>query len=645
MSRVLLSVGCDTYTADASYPDLSGAEEDARRVYNALVAPAGDYDADASKLLLSPNHRELDKELEALFDLDRIEVLTIYFAGHGEVKGSYCYLCPSDARTDRLSATALSLSGLFNKLSELRPRQVNLVMDSCQSGGAMLDMGNLLKPENVTGLGSPSISFLAACAPNQFADEEDEGGIATTSLMKYVGGDEMLREDRPYLDLVEVGRAVSAEVDAIEEQTPVTWGLNLYGWGEFVKNPHFLETASVRLRPLVPIAPGSTAGAIIERHAEPLWRQYQSLVDDPSYRDLVELLNEICGDLAEDGTSVAPFVRGVATSLRARAEASKDLLAESDVLACCAVVLLAFREDADSKALVRELCLERRSVDARIRASLAESLNADRFALLDPSANMADFFYLPVRVSRILGWLATGVLSDLLLGATEEETKRDVARLAGIVSSIYRGSMVSMSDEQALHLYLFAAACRAFGWEGLARGVLRPYFDSLESVEGMVARTNLEPRDVADYVLRRAAGSLAAELRLLAGPSQLLPGLLLTGAHLGLAEEWDRRLHIFDGRYMDFFLPDDYGEFGASPIPHGTNLNPRIGHDFWTLRQLVDWFGGSRTSSNERDRTLSGTETRVTCALASYLLLDRMPFFLEAELPSASSGSRAVSGG
>src|SRR5215211_6213873 len=316
MSRVLLSVGCDRYTADPEYDDLHGAEADARRMHKALVAPNGDYDPGASKLLLSPTGGELDEQIDALFDLDQIVVLTIYFAGHGEVKGGFCYLCPSDVRGDRLSATALSLTALFNKLSELRPRQVNLVMDSCQAGGAMLDMGNLLKPENLTDLGSPSISFLAACSPNQFADEDDEGGVATLALTKYLTGDEMLRDDRPYLDLVELGRAVSAEVDvAAEDQTPVTWGLNLYGWGEFAKNPHFVGTTPGRLRPPVPIAPGSPAGAIIERHSEDLWRQYQSLVDAPSYRDLSELLRRVCAELSEAGASVAPFVRGLATSL------------------------------------------------------------------------------------------------------------------------------------------------------------------------------------------------------------------------------------------------------------------------------------------------------------------------------------------
>lgn len=635
MSRVLLCVGCDSYTADPGYGDLHGAEIDARRIYETLIAPDNDYDSSVSKLLLSPTSGQFDNQIDSLFDLGQVDLLTIYFAGHGEVKDGFCYLCLSDARHDRLSTTAVSLTALFNKLSELRPRQVNLVMDSCQAGGAMLDMGNLLKPENLTGLGAPSISFLAACSPNQFADEDGEGGVATSVLMKYLAGDDVLRDDRPYLDLVELGRAVSAEVDpSAEDQTPITWGLNLYGWGEFAKNPHFVDTASGRLRSPVPIAPGSTAGAVIERHSEPLWRQYQSLVQAPSYRDLLNLLRSVCAELSEAGASVAPFMRGLATSLRTRAAASEDLLAESDVLACCAVALIPFDEDGgDSKALIRRLLLERRSVDASIRTELAESLEADRFALLDPSATMGDFFYLPIRVSRTLGWLSSGVIVDLLLDTKEGGAEREAVELAEAIVTAYRGSLVSMSDEQAPHLYVFASACRALGWQDLASQVLGAYFDSLESVAGMVARANLEPEDAAAYVLLRAAGGLPTELRLLAGPSQFLPGLLLPGTQLEMAGEWNRRLHTFDGRYMDFFLPEDYKEFGIPHIPNGTNFDPRLGHGIWTLGQLREWFDENHKPTIARNETIGAAETKAACLLASYLLPDRMPYFLETELP------------
>ena len=37
------------------------------------------------------------------------------------------------------------------------------------------------------------------------------------------------KDSAPALDLVEIGRAVSERVSVAGEQTPVVWGLNLYG--------------------------------------------------------------------------------------------------------------------------------------------------------------------------------------------------------------------------------------------------------------------------------------------------------------------------------------------------------------------------------------------------------------------------------
>jgi hypothetical protein len=143
----------------------------------------------------------------------------------------------------------------------------------------------------------------------------------------------LFQDNRPYLDLAEIGRAVSQSVGStVREQTSVTWGLNLYGQGEFARNPSFPDDPT-RRRPPVEIAPGTAAGSKVQEYSEALWLHYQSLAAEPSYKDLADLLRTVCEDIEEGGASALPFVRGVATSFRARSASSPDLLAESDVVA------------------------------------------------------------------------------------------------------------------------------------------------------------------------------------------------------------------------------------------------------------------------------------------------------------------------
>jgi hypothetical protein len=117
----------------------------------------------------------------------------------------------------------------------------------------------------------------------------------------------------------------------------------------------------------------------------------------------------------------------------------------------------------------------------------------------------------------------------------------------------------------------------------------------------------------------------------LAGPSQFIPGLMLAGATFGFDDEWNRLLPAFDGRYLDLYRPDDYGEFGAKSIQNGTNFNPRVGHDFWTLSDLVGQVKETHCPAMAGNATLHAAEARGLCVLAAYLLPDRMPYFLEAD--------------
>lgn len=627
MSRVILAVGCREYDDENCFDPLPGADMDAERMYGKLAEESGHYDERISRLLISPDLAEIRSALDDLFDLDVVDVVSFFFAGHGVVHRGICYLCPKDAMGERLPTTALPIGDVLAALADVRPRQVNMVMDSCQSGGAMLDLANILKPENLIGPESPNVSFLAASAPDQFSYGDASGGYATTALMAYLDGDEELRSDRPFLDLVELGRRVSDDVGS-GRQRPVAWGLNLYGEDEFAKNPFYEEPAAGRPPLPVRLAPTTVAGSKVREYSGALWHHYHSLPTNPDYRGLAELLRAACEELEEERAPVAAFLRGVASSVRDRAEASQDLFAPSDTLACCGVALLSLAEKAEPAKLVRQVLSEKRDLDTLLRERLMESVRSDRFALLNEAVALADFFLLPIRVSRVLGWLAAGVLADHLLGTLDYQTAQSNVQLARLIMETYRGSLVAMSDAQAPHVYLFATVCNILGEEDLAREALSAYFKSLEEVGGFVARGDAGPTEALRYLENRMAGQPGSNHKLVANPVQFLPALLLPGEQLGLEAEWNQRLRALDGRFMDVFVPADHKEFGMPRIPTGTNHQPKLGHDIWRLRELAEWFECTVEPAVSKDELLQSPEPKALCVLASYLFPDRLPYFL-----------------
>lgn len=629
MSRALLAIGCREYDDRARLPYLDGADVDAEGVYRTLVEDTGHYDASFSRRLISPTLEEVNAALDDLLSLPNdVDVVSFFFAGHGVAHRGLYYLCIRDTMAAKPSTTALQMGKLLAVLADAQVRQVNVVMDACQSGGAMLDLANLLKPENLAGPQSPNVSFLAASAPDQASYGDSSGGVATTALMTYLSGAKELRRDRPFLDLVELGRRVSEDVgDRV--QRPVSWGVNLFGEDEFAWNP-FYEVPSAGRPPLpVTLAPASAAGSKVRDYSDALWQHYQSLPTDPDYGSLAELLRAACEELEEEGASSAAFMRGVAGSLRSRAEVSNDFLAPSDVLACCAMALLPLVGESGPAAVVTELLAEKRVVDATLREELTERIRSDRFDLLNKELVLADFFLLPIRVSRILGWIASGILTDGFFGRLDADVRQGYTDLARLVAQTYRGSLVAMSDAQAPHVYMFAAAHEAFEEEDLAREVLSAYFENLAGVGGFVARGDAEPREALRYLLGRMAGQPGADHSVVANPVQFLSALLLPGAPLGLEATWNRRLVDLDGRYMGVFVPDDHREFGMVEMPSGTNRQPRMGHGFWTVQHVANWFDVTVRPTVSDDEFLRIPEAKALGVLASYLLPDRLPLYLQ----------------
>jgi len=624
--KVLLSVGCDYYT---SMPRLFGAERDAARIFEALVDSRSGYSPEESRLLRSPSLSDVTEFFAGISRKSKgIDVFTFFFAGHGSTKAGTYYLGLRESDYSSLSTSALSVVWLLALFAEARIRQVNLIMDACESGGAMLDAPTLLKRDVIGVPGSSSVSFLAASGISEYAEETLEGGVLTSHLLSYVQGSKTIQSARPFLGLVEVGRCVSDDISAVsKEQVPVTWGLNLYGQGEFAANPHFAqEQGSITL---AGIPPNSSLGERIYRHSEILWREYRLIAEEQSARRLWQIIRSVAGGLSDEPNQLWSFVRGLSTTLRARVASSQDLLAEYNVLATCALGLLPDSDGEGVELLVLDFAKELSAIARNARAELLDGLQRDPYILLSPRGIFGNLFYLPLRISRLLGWIGLSCLVDEIMGIGRESDKEECKRLVEIVVDTYKGSLVALSEEQAPYVYLFSKSASIWGGEALASDVVESTFDGMVAIEGRVSRAGLQPEQALSYLLMKAQDFKAIDYELLGRPSQLLAVLLLCSGDLGLSKRVDSLMITLDGEVAYVFLPNDYTSFADEIIEDGSSILYAIGRDIWRVKDFTRRFGLDVRASTSSDRGAKGRHVWMLCLLASYLFPDRVPFFWE----------------
>lgn len=621
-TNVLICVGCDTYDNNAELPTLRGAERDAESVFELLVTSSL-YATGKVYLLRSPTTAEVRSCIGEIAKLKNLGVLTFYFAGHGEFKSGTFYLCPRDSDIERLSTTAIPISYLFTVAGEIKPRQVNFIVDACKAGGAIVDVPVLTKAEVIGEADASSIAFLAACGANQYAAETDAGGAATTELVKYLNGEKVVQSLRPHLDLVEVGLAVSRDVGAeSDSQMPTAWGLNLYGEGLFCLNPHYLSSGNPGHIP--GIAPNSPAGAAVRRIAEGLREQLLAVQKSPNPAILAASLDDIRGQLGQDYFS---FIGGFATAISASASTSEDLLASSESLYVCAASLLPDIDSPEAQQVCREILDQLVRFDMAALDDLCDTLDRAKFALLTNGSALSEFHYLPLRISRLLAWLTLARYTADVVGSGSDELNANCDRIIAHIFDTYREAISAVSEDQAPWAYIFATLAPRYGWSVQGVEMLDRLYATALCVQGNFLHSNARGGEACQFTLLRAGLPSEIEKRSIANPTELLAVIVLMGGRAIRSDEWDRFMRVLDGRSVNMYVPDDYGKFSEQTVPGGNNFTLRIGHSFWTLAEFL--------VSAEKPLALATAAASKMhplgvplCAYSAYIRSDRVPYCL-----------------
>ncbi|MES2878262.1 MAG: caspase family protein [Pseudomonadota bacterium] len=615
--RVLLAIGCDAYD-HANL--LHGAERDAQRMYDLLIRPAvGEYDTNRSHLLLSPTYSDVREALrEALFTEPSPDTFTFFFAGHGSVSSGAFYMWLRDSNQKGLSMSALSLADMFRSINEAAPLQSNIVIDACESGGLIQDLGALLKPGLLGNVGSPGLTLLATAAQNQAAGESPNGGFGTVALLDCIEGRDFVQDHKGMLDLVEIGMRVSQRLRA-SDQNPVVWGLNLVGPSGFCKNPRYGTDPSTPLRQALQAWP-TDSNDVIRQNYDALWAAYSATGGIWNPKKFSAVVRAVLAP------STVPEVLAVladrlAVTFSQRGLQARDPFRRVEVSATLAVALLSSTEHPSvaytAQRLLDHTCMA--LIDAT--SALIEDLETDKYALLsDRSGVLSELHELPHRLTRMLGWVAVATF----ICTDEEQRTLAVAQFAKVVSLIlehYGGSLISLSDAQASGLCIALSACARLGLRDEGELLVGLMFNSLIQCEGRMSRDDV-PRDRAlEYLLARRGNDFTNSMDLVARPIDLLTVLFKAASQFELEAIFDESLWKIDGLAFSAYRPTNYMNYGASVMEGGENLIWTIGIDVFRIAEFsASWPPAKTVPPNPLVASLA--------LVASLLYPDRQAWFL-----------------
>ena len=633
MNKLCVVIGVKDYLSEA-LQQLPGCKADAVSIFEALTDPEiGGYDRKTSTCLISPKLNTLRGVFDDILKCNQIiDVFTFAFSGHGGVKNGNLFLCLEDTNVERLSTTGLSLSQVFTFLAEVAPSQSNIIIDACESGGVVADLKQLINPDLLGASDTPGVSIFAAAASDQAAKETEAGGYASTALLRCLRGAERVQTSRPYLNLIEVGNFVSSAVSqAASDQTPVVWGLNLFGDSFLANNPHFEGDMPPYSYRLARIPARSEAGRILQNEAHLLWQEYLDLPERLNARRLVDAISQPCEKLGTDKGIISSFVRGLSQSLPSHAAKQNDLFAEAQVCACCVVALLAFlNADDEAEDTILELGIQLSFI---LQSTLEESCDAmakDRFALLSNLGGTNDLYILPIRISKILGWAAANLYIKRTLDINEQGGRDIIDKAVNVVLKNYANSLVAVSDCQSPFLLCALSELHRAGFYDPLEQMFGCVFNNYVENLGFIADAKMSPKKIPEFLLRRNSKNPNGARGVYAQPDELLSVILYVADKMKFEDIVDPYLEQIDHHRFNVFIPSDHTAFGAMSIHNGVNASFQIGYEggmgvFTTSDFRDNWETSCIPLLNAEPRKNSNA-LKIAILLAAFLFPDRVPW-------------------
>ena len=487
---------------------------------------------------------------------------------------------------------------------------------------------------------SPSfgLSILTSTHVSKEAGESTLGGLFTVELLKALRGELLINDTQPLLSLGEIVRKLTS-TSSLGEQAPNFCDLNLSGADFFCKNTRFNPTSSAET-PFGSFRYPKQHPTLSETLLKGLWRNYLDL-PKTNLADLSPFFQQAIDELSVTPESVESASLAIAQSFATRVQMHEDTFAAAVIRAMMVRALLAHRHIHQCrKAIAAHLPLVYAEA-GRALTYLHDQLGSEHYSLVG-RGGLADLYYLPLRLARVLGWIGLLMQESYSMASGS----LSLARLRELTRSLlkqYGNSIVPVGEDQAAALLLFLAQCKRHDWTDEGEEIVGRLYYDFNGNFGRVLINDPTAVDVVEYLLAKADKPLDLDSSYVQRPSELFAVIFVGAAMFDLDEEIDCSLIQIDHTSFSFYIPESYADFWREDMETGLTIvfqlghGLAIGHGVWSVGDMRRNWRHEIVPLTEAARAECDETELIAATLMSLISPDRLAWFVVPPIASRAS--------
>ena len=259
-----------------------------------------------------------------------------------------------------------------------------------------------------------------------------------------------------------------------------------------------------------------------------------------------------------------------------------------------------------------------------------EGMESDSFAILSTYGGAGDFFILPIRISKILGWAAAHSYISNICSINVVESADLFGKISKFIIDNYLSSIVSVSDCQSPYLLCAFSELQRNELNDIYEIIFGSMFSSYISCQGLVADARISPEKIPEFLFRRNSQNISGAREIYAQPDELLAVFLYAANNLKLNDVVDPYLEEIDHHMFNVFLPADHTQFSAASVRNGINATFQIGYEHGLgVFKTSDFYDGwvkSCVPALDSEPRKESQAVKIATLLSAFLFPDRVPW-------------------